>query len=144
MRLARNQISNVSFLMLGVSKEIHWPISELYLIEGRHWPNMLWFYNLFFFFFFFFVENHWFYNFVPLKVSNGVKKKKTNFYLNNNTITNYFTIFLIINYWYEKFLLFSSESTTNIIYILTNQHSSHQLFVKIVCSFRVLGQWVAG
>ena len=141
MRLARNQISNVSFLMLGVSKEIHWPISELYLIEGRHWPNMLWFYNLFFFFF---GGESLILQLCPSKSEQWCKKKKTNFYLNNNTITNYFTIFLIINYWYEKFLLFSSEFTTNIIYILTNQHSSHQLFVKIVCSFWVLGQWVAG
>ena len=139
MRLARNQISNVSFLMLGVSKEIHWPISELYLREGRHWPNMLWFYNFFFFFGESLIQQ-----LCPSKSEQWCKKKKTNFYLNNNTITNYFTIFLIINYWYEIFLLFSSESTTNIIYVLTNQHSSHQLFVKIICSFRVLGQWVAG
>ena len=50
--------------------------------------------------------------------------------MSNVTVTNYFTIFLqTIDM--ANFLWFSSKPTINITFSFTNNHPSHQRFVKI-------------
>ena len=104
------------FFNVGVSKEIHWPISELNLIEGRHWPNMIWFYN--FFFFWRIIDS----TTCPSKSEQRCKKKKLIFIwiiIQPWTILQYFYKLLI---WQILTGSHLNSLLTSFIYLQINTH----------------------